>query len=207
MELQNTPPNPLFGRVLCYDAPRRPSPRSSPEPLIKTNVKTLFLARHAKSSWNDSDLRDHERPLNGRGRKSAPKVGAYMQEQGWFPQIVLSSSSQRTRETWALLAEGLDGEPEVIFSDEMYLAGAGSLMGLIQSLPDTADAVMLLGHNPGMHSVADMLAGSGQDRHLEMLEYNFPTGALAVFEFDTRLWRECRAKSGTLIDFVIPREL
>lgn len=95
----------------------------------------------------------------------------------------------------------------MIFSDEMYLAGAGSLIGLIQSLPDTAAAVMLLGHNPGMHSVADMLTGSGQDRYLEMLEYNFPTGALAVLEYNTSLWRECRAKSGMLIDFVIPREL
>ena len=58
-----------------------------------------------------------------------------------------------------------------------------------------------------MHAAADMLAGSGEDRHLESLEYNFPTGALAVFEFDTPLWRECTAKSGTLLDFVLPREL
>lgn len=130
-----------------------------------------------------------------------------MREQAWLPDLVLSSTSERTRQTWGLVASELHGEPEVTFTRELYHASANSLLLLIESLPDTEDSVMLLGHNPGIHTVANMLAGSGQDHHLEALEYEFPTGALAVFEFDTRLWRECTAGSGTLIDLVIPREM
>ncbi len=170
-------------------------------------MKTLYLLRHAKSSWNHPGLSDHERPLNSRGRTAAPKIGAYMNDQGWAPELVLASTSERTRQTWALVAPELDGEPRVIFTDEMYHASAGSLMLLVESLPDDVDSVLLLGHNPGTHAAADMLAGSGQDHQLETLEYKFPTAGLAVFEFDTTLWRDCRAKSGKLVDFVLPREI
>jgi phosphohistidine phosphatase len=173
----------------------------------RSELKTLYLLRHAKSSWNHPGVRDHERPLNARGRAAAPKIGAYMRDQGWLPELVISSTSERTRQTWALVSEELDGDPRVIFTDEMYHASAGSLMLLIESLPDEVDSVLLLGHNPGTHSAADMLAGNGNDQQIETLEYKFPTAGLAVFEFDTSAWRDCRAKSGELIDFVLPKEI
>jgi len=111
-------------------------------------VKTLYLLRHAKSSWDDPDLRDHDRPLNDRGRGAAPKMGKHMAEQGWLPQLVMSSTSQRTRETWDLLSPELDGAPdEVEFSEELYHAHAGTLLTLIEGLDDGWDSAMLIGHN------------------------------------------------------------
>jgi phosphohistidine phosphatase len=170
-------------------------------------LKTLFLLRHAKSSWDHPGLGDHQRPLNARGEKAAPKIGSYMRDRGWLPELVLCSTSERTRQTWALVSPELGGEPQVIFTDEMYHASAGSLLLLIESLPDTVDSVLLLGHNPGTHAAAAILAGSGKDKQLEMLGNKFPTAGLAVFEFDAPLWRDCGADSGELIDFVIPRDV
>jgi len=171
-------------------------------------VKTLYLLRHAKSSWDDPDLRDHDRPLNDRGRGAAPKMGKHMAEQGWLPQLVMSSTSQRTRETWDLLSPELDGAPdEVEFSEELYHAHAGTLLTLIEGLDDGWDSAMLIGHNPGMHAAADMLAGDGDPNLRDELGRKFPTGALAVYEFDVDSWSGAHAKVGNLIDFVKPRKL
>jgi len=171
-------------------------------------VKTLYLLRHAKSSWDQPDLQDHDRPLNERGREAAPAVGSHMAERGWLPQFVLSSTSKRTRETWDLLSPELEGAPdEVEFTEELYHAHAGTLLTIIEGLDDRWESAMLIGHNPGMHAAADMLAGQGDPELRDELGRKYPTGALAVFEFETNTWSGAHAKAGLLIDFVKPRAL
>jgi len=170
-------------------------------------VKTLYLLRHAKSSWDHPGLRDHQRPLAPRGQRAAPRMGAYMAEQGYDPELVLCSTSERTRQTWALVAPELANEPNVQFSDEVYHASAGSLLDLATEIPPVYSSAMLIGHNPGVHAVADWLSGHGNERLLDELGVRYPTAALAVISFDVDDWSDVRAGTGTLEDFVRPRDL
>ncbi len=170
-------------------------------------MKTLYLLRHAKSSWDHPGLRDHQRPLAGRGQKAAPRVGSYMSERGYEPELVLCSTSERTRQTWALVEPELSTRPDVRFLDEVYHASAGSLLVLATEIPDDYSSAMLIGHNPGMHAVADWLSGHGDDEVLDELGVKYPTAALAVISFDVAHWSDVRAGAGTLEDFKKPREL
>jgi phosphohistidine phosphatase len=170
-------------------------------------VKTLYMLRHAKSSWDHPGLRDHQRPLAPRGQKAAPRMGTYMAGKGYDPEYVLCSTSERTRQTWALVAPELRSNPSVEFSDEVYHASAGSLLVLATEIPDAYSSAMMIGHNPGMHAVADWLCGYGNERLLDEIGVKYPTAALAVISFDIDHWADVRAGAGTLEDFVRPRDL
>jgi phosphohistidine phosphatase len=146
----------------------------------------LYLLRHAKSSWDEPGLADHDRPLARRGKRAADAMGRYMREHGIEPEVVLCSSATRTRQTLERL-----GLPDARIEPELYGADAATLRALI---PDASSA-MLIGHNPGMQDLALSLARSGAK--LGELAEKFPTGALATIELDT----------GELVDFVRPRDL
>ena len=150
-------------------------------------MKRLYLLRHAKSSWDDPELADHERPLSARGRRAADAIGNYLREHGIEPELVLCSSAARTRETLERI--GLSGEVE----RELYGASASELLARVRELPPSLGSVLLIGHNPGMHDVALALTGGPG---------KYPTGALATIELAG--WT---AGSGRMIDFVRPREL
>lgn len=168
-------------------------------------MKRLLLARHAKSSWDHPDLSDKERPLNDRGRQSAPRVGQALFDGDLQPDLVLSSTSQRTRETWALM-EGLLPGTEVDFRDSLYLASPGELLSEIAGVDDNVTTLMTLAHNPGTHALASALAQSGQPEDVMALRSKFPTGAVAVIELPTQQWRDVGA-GGRLVGFIRPRLL
>lgn len=151
-------------------------------------MKRLYLLRHAKSSWDDESLPDHDRPLSGRGRRAADAIGRHLRDEGIAPELVLCSSAARTRETLARI--GLDGEIE----RALYGAGASELLARLRELPPSVESVLMIGHNPGMHDLALALTGEPSDK--------YPTGALATIELD-----DWTARSGRLIAFVRPREL
>ena len=169
-------------------------------------MKRLLLARHAKSSWRDRSLRDHDRPLNGRGRRAAPRVGAKLEELGCAPERVYSSTSARTRETWALMEPHFRGRPVVEFSRELYLASPKALLDAAAAAPPEAGAIMLLGHNPSTHAVAAYLARSGDPEEIERLRHAFPTGAVAVVELSGSAWSDVE-QGGALAHFLLPRKL
>jgi phosphohistidine phosphatase len=151
----------------------------------------LYLLRHAKSSWKDASLDDHDRPLAPRGRKAAKAIGRYMRDQGIEPELVLCSTARRARQTLERLGPpGLDARIE----PELYGAGADALLARLRGVPDAVASVLLIGHNPGMQQLAFNLAG---------LDDKFPTAALATFEVDgwSRLGR------AELVDYVRPRDL
>ncbi len=127
-------------------------------------MKRLIVMRHAKSAWDTDAPSDHARPLNSRGRRDAPKVGAALRERGWVPELVLSSDSQRTRETWAGLASELGDGARVVFSPALYHAGTGALQALLEQVPEEVEIVLALGHNPGWEVVVAWLSG----QHLTM---------------------------------------
>ena len=151
-------------------------------------MSRLYLFRHAKSSWDDSGLADHDRPLAPRGRKAAKAIAKYLHEHEIEPELVLCSSATRARET--LERVGLTAQIE----EGLYGAGAGALLTRLHEVPDDVGSVMLIGHNPGMQQLAFDLAG---------LDDKFPTAALATLE--------CESWSGLdraeLVDYVKPRDL
>ncbi|MEI6559368.1 MAG: histidine phosphatase family protein [Rhodospirillaceae bacterium] len=170
-------------------------------------MKTLSLLRHAKSSWENPGLADRERPLEPRGRKAATAVGHHLALAGKPPQLVLCSPALRTTETLerVLAALGADVQPVVEIREALYLGGGETLLETVQGLPAELDHVLLVAHDPDLHELALLLAGSGEPGPLAALKRKFPTGALAVFGLAD--WREAGPGAGRLKEFVRPRDL
>jgi phosphohistidine phosphatase len=169
---------------------------------------TLSLLRHAKSSWADSKLEDHERPLAKRGTKAADAMGAFIAREGLRPDLVLCSGSVRTRATLALvLPEFGNPAPQVVFDDVLYMATPAALLGRVQQVKSDMRHVMLIGHNPGMHALALELTGKGNRKDVEALATKFPTCALAVLTFKARKWPDIGSGGGKLELFMSPRRL
>ena len=141
---------------------------------------TLYMLRHAKSSW-DEPLRDHERPLDARGVRDARAAGRLLAERGWRPDLVLCSPAVRTRETWQQAAGAGAEAGEVRFVDAIYEASVVRLLGLVQQTPEDVATLMLIGHGPGLPGLAEGLGGrpEPQDAWARM-DAKYPTAGLAV---------------------------
>lgn len=171
-------------------------------------MKRIYLLRHAKSSWDNPGLSDFERPLNGRGRKAAPRIGQLLRQRGWIPDLVFCSSAVRTLETWGLVAAELPAAVDFKPMKSLYLAMPSQLLRAVEGCPDKAEAAMLIGHNPGLETLALQLAGPGSDiGALERLREKFPTAALAVIDFDSARWKDIARAPGKLRAFISPREI
>jgi phosphohistidine phosphatase len=167
-------------------------------------VKQLLLLRHAKSSWEDSELADHDRPLAPRGRRAAKLIAKHLRRQGIAPELVLCSSAARTRETLELIAPALgDGVP-VQIEDQLYAASEQALLERVRAVEDGIESLLLIGHNPGVQQLALLLARSGEE--VAALARKYPTAALATLEFNGP-WRELGAGSAEPNDFVTPKQL
>lgn len=167
---------------------------------------TLSILRHAKSSWDDPRLDDHERPLAKRGVKEAPRVGAFLAENDLKPDMVLCSDAVRTRATLALMLAEWDGTPpKTAFEEELYLAPPGDLLARVQAIGAGVHNVLVIGHNPGVHALALELTGSGDRKLIGGLAKGFPTSTLAVLTFDAASWAEIAPGTGRLRHFVSPR--
>jgi phosphohistidine phosphatase len=173
-------------------------------------MKRLFLLRHAKSQ-RDEAKNDKDRSLNARGRGDAPKMGSYMQLNGYLPDRVLCSSAKRTAETWTLLAPELKPAPPIKFLDALYLAPAGSIVRVIREEGEKSSALLVIGHNPGLEDAARDLAAKPssamQKELLARLEDKFPTGALVVLQFEINAWPDMREGSGKLVAFARPKDV
>jgi len=161
-------------------------------------TRTLILTRHAKSAWDNPDMSDHDRPLNGRGRRSAVALGNWLRDNGLTPDQVLCSSARRTKETYERM--GFDAPVE--FTDNLYLVTANQILRELSGA--TGDTVLLLGHSPGIGQFAAEILGEPPD-HPKFDAY--PTGATLVARFDIDDWSKIAWRGGDLVDFVVPREL
>jgi phosphohistidine phosphatase len=173
-------------------------------------AKTLYLLRHAKSSWADAGLEDAARPLAKRGRKAGRRMGRELARRGWLPDLVLCSTAMRTRETFARLSKGIEAAepgatPEVVFEDGLYLAGAAALLARARTLDDAIRSVLFIGHNPGLQDFALALAPKGEGR--ARIEAKFPTSALAVIRFEGEGWASLARGAGHLEAALYPRDL
>ena len=118
-----------------------------------------MIMRHAKSSWKVEGLCDHQRPLNKRGRRDAPRIGGALQRAGWLPDTVLSSDSERTRQTCDLISSVLNPPPVACFRSALYLAGVGCFRQSLSRLSTDVGSVLLLAHNPGCEAAIRWFAG------------------------------------------------
>jgi phosphohistidine phosphatase len=165
----------------------------------------LHLLRHAKSSWDD-DADDHQRPLNKRGREAARLIGETLPKAIGALDLVLCSPALRTRETAELALARFHPKPRVLYEDVLYLATEEALIDRLRMLDEGADAVMVVGHNPGLHELAVMLAAPGSAGFSTLANGKFPTGVRCRFVIATS-WAEIGSTRHRLIDYVTVKSL
>lgn len=161
-------------------------------------MKTLYLLRHAKSSWKDSDLQDFDRPLSGRGREAAPLVGKLIRKRKLRVDLVLCSPAERARQTAALVKESAGLAAGLLYDERIYEADAARLLEVVSQAAEAVGTLLLVGHNPGLEELLTFL--TGEERRL-------PTAALACVALDVEKWGKARAGAGRLEWLVRPKDL
>ena len=163
-------------------------------------MKTLLVLRHAKSSWDDGTLDDHERPLNERGQRDAPQMGKVIREHRLIPDVVLSSDALRARQTAEAVAKAAHYAGEILLDPRLYGASPADIVKVLRTVEETnAATVMIVGHNPGLEELVTRLTRERQD---------LPTAALAQIALPVDQWRELTlSRRGSLIGLWRPKEL
>lgn len=161
-------------------------------------MKTLYLIRHAKSSWDFPDLADEERPLNKRGKRDAPDMGQRLADKGLFPDLMLSSPANRALTTCEVIAETLGYPKEGIETDDrIYLANIHELLSVVRAIDNTWNTVCLFGHNPGFTDFANALTQSSI--------VNIPTCGVFACSFDVNQWKDIELGNGKRIFYDFPK--
>jgi len=150
-------------------------------------MKRLLIMRHAKSSWKDSDLTDHERPLKKRGKNDAHQMGKLLRSKKIVPDMIISSTAQRAKETAEMLAESMKFKEDIIFSDALYMAEPTDILNAITSHASKEKTVMVIGHNPGSEALVQILTGK-----VECL----PTASIAYVTAKIDDWKEITKDDG-----------
>lgn len=163
-------------------------------------MKRLYLIRHAKSSWGNPDLDDHERPLNARGKRDAPEMGKRLKKSGVKPDLIVSSSAKRALKTAKIIAQEL-GYPKagIVVEEAIYESESmASLLAVIRQFDDAHNHVFMLGHNPAFTMLSRLLS----DHQVE----NIPTGGVFCMDFDIASWQQVAAGKGKLVFFDYPKK-
>jgi phosphohistidine phosphatase len=155
-------------------------------------MKTLLVLRHAKSSWNDTSLDDHERPLNKRGRRDGPRMGELVREHRLTPDVIMSSDAVRARLTAEAVAQAARYAGEILLDRRLYIASSRDILAVLRTVRETnAGTVMIVGHNPGLEELVAQLTGEQQD---------LPTAALGQIGLPIDRWRDLKVSTrGTLL--------
>lgn len=166
--------------------------------------RRIVLLRHSKADW--PAVPDHERPLADRGRRDAPVAGRWLAGTGINPDLALCSTAVRTRETWKLAAHEMSQRPRTVYEERLYEASLGDLLALLTETTDDIADLLLVGHNPGMHALADALAGDAEGDSLErMTQHGFPTSAAAVLTYNGS-WKSVEHGVAKLIAYWAPHD-
>ncbi|MEV6204736.1 histidine phosphatase family protein [Streptomyces sp. NPDC051771] len=167
-------------------------------------TRRIVLLRHAKADWGQET--DHERPLAERGRKDAPVAGRRLARSGIHFDLALCSTAARTRETWKLAVHELAERPRTVYEERIYEASPGELVALLNEVAEDVRDVLVIGHNPGMHGLAEVLTGESEgDALTRMNRTGYPTSAFAVLTF-TGSWKSVEPGAARLVDFWTPHD-
>jgi phosphohistidine phosphatase len=170
-------------------------------------MKSLHLLRHAKSSWDDPVERDFDRPLNGRGHRAARRMGEWLKESGLAFDLVLASPALRIRQTIEGVEAGLGARLQAQFDKRIYMASAASLFDLVRETPDSVQALLLVGHNPGLEDLL-LLATEGETSALRAeAERKYPTATFSTLTLPVASWTAVAEGGANLTRFVRPRDL
>jgi phosphohistidine phosphatase len=165
-------------------------------------MKRLILTRHAKSSWDDPAMADHDRPLNERGKAAAADLGVWLASRGYVPDEVLCSDALRTRKTWSGIAPALPGTPVLNLKPALYHAGPDVMLAVLRHA--APDCVMMIGHNPGIGEFASRIVAK---RPMNPDFARYPTGATLVVDFSVDSWADLQWGTGVVDDFIVPSEM
>lgn len=161
-------------------------------------MKKLFIVRHAKSSWDDPDLDDFDRPLNKRGKRNAPEIGKRLAVRGVSPDLIITSPAKRAAATARRIAEAIAYPKNKIIKDDSFYHGSiQDVIRVVQKLDDQINSLMIFGHNPGLTDLANYLSGADI--------YNIPTCGVVEIDFDFNLWKMLGSKKGKLVKFDFPK--
>jgi len=161
-------------------------------------MKTLLILRHAKSSWDDTTLSDHDRPLNERGEQDAPRMGQLLNDEDLWPDLILTSTATRAATTAELVIDGQGFEGELRYLSELYLAGPEDYLDCLRRIGGKANCVMVVGHNPGLEMLVQMMSGHWR---------RMPTAALACVALPIDDWKDIEPGVGELAGIWLPKEL
>jgi phosphohistidine phosphatase len=161
-------------------------------------MKSLLILRHAKSSWKNDALADHDRPLNRRGKHDAPEVGKRLRDEDLVPDAILSSTAKRARQTAEAAARESGFAGEIRLSPELYGGGPEAYLEAIRSLPGDVERALVVGHNPDLEELVEILTGES---------VRLPTAALAHVRLELQAWQDLNEEEpGKLVDLWTPRE-
>ena len=161
-------------------------------------MKRLYVLRHAKSSWDNANLEDFDRPLNERGKMTAPLMGKLMRERGYIPEKIVASPAKRAAKTAKLARKGGNLAAEIEFDRRIYEAGTRTLTKVISEIKNGAASAMIVGHNYGMEDLIHDLTGEAAP---------MPTAALAVIDLKIDKWKDVGPGKGKLVEVLRPREV
>ena len=164
--------------------------------------KRLAILRHAKSDWDRPGLADFDRPLNARGRAAADVIRRKIAARELTFDLILSSPSARTRET----LDRLGMAESARWDDRLYLACRERLFEIIRALPDEAQSVLIVGHNPGLHELVLELSRPDSNGLRKRVIAKFPTAALALLDLECASWSEVARGCGEIAELLLPRE-
>ncbi|MTI31048.1 SixA phosphatase family protein [Xanthovirga aplysinae] len=163
-------------------------------------MKTLYLIRHAKSSWDNFFINDHERPLNKRGKKNAPDMGQRLANQNIHPDLLISSTAKRAMKTAKAIAKAINYPISNIQTyEDLYMASPGDILDIIGYQKDQVNSLMLFAHNPGITDLANQIGSLDID--------NIPTCGIVAFEFNCKKWTDISTQKGKFIFFDYPKKV
>jgi phosphohistidine phosphatase len=170
-------------------------------------VKRLAILRHAKSSWDDAQLADGDRPLNERGWKAARRMGRELKQRAASFDMVLASPAARVTETIEGVQEELKLEAAICFERDIYLASHETLLEMVRGLPESVHAPLLVGHNPGLQQLIVALTRDDPKGLRAKVEQKLPTAAFVRIDLPVEQWSNVEPATGTIAELIVPKEL
>lgn len=167
----------------------------------------LMLLRHAKSDWSDENLHDHDRTLNARGWKAAASIGQHLHKHSLLPKMILCSTALRTRQTLMEIMPHLKGDTRIQLLRDLYNSSDADYLDIIQAFGGGIDTLLVVGHNTAIQETAVDLCGRGNPEYMQQMASHYPTGALAIIDFEQRRWSEIARSQGRIVSFFQPRNL